>query len=189
MRMHIVTFRKPGRYSITNKIRNCATWQKKRSTIWSLECSCVEIEAGFFQSTKECLELKLKLDSGVTYNSSDKRYITTSDPSTGNFLADDYFTMEVRNISAGSEYSLEGTNYSNANGIFLVVYEDGGSGRKFFQKSGTVKVTSYNASNNKITAELKDLILEEVTINGSTNTSSKVNYGSCRRIKDSTITY
>ena len=149
------------------------------------DASVQSIETGFFQSTKECL--KLELDSDVTYNSSNKRYTMVSSPSTGSIFDDDYFTMQVRNISAGNEYSLAGTNYSNTNGVFLVVYEDGGSGKKFFQKSGTVKVTSYDASNNKITAELKDVILEEVTISGGTST--KVNYGSCRRIKDTTITY
>lgn len=96
--------------------------------------------------------------------------------------------MQLRNISTG-EYTLEGTNYSNANGIFLVVYEDGGSGKKFFQKSGTVNVKSYNSSNNRITAEFKDVVLEEVTINGSTNASSKVPYGSCRKIKNMTLSY
>jgi hypothetical protein len=148
---------------------------------------CVEIETGFFQSTKDCIELTPDA-ANFTYNSSDKRYITTSSPSTGDFFADDYFTMKLRNISTG-EYTLEGTNFSNANGIFLVVYEDGGSGKKFFQKSGTVNIKSYNSSNNRITAEFKDVVLEEVTISGSTNASSKVPYGSCRKIKNMTLSY
>ena len=146
---------------------------------------CVEIESGgTFQSTKDCREITL--GRTLTYNSSDKRYETSYSPNTGNFLKNDTFTMQVRNISTG-EYGLAGTNFGNTNGIFFVVYEDNGSGIKLFQKSGTVNVTSYNASNKKITAELKDVILEEVTISGGSST--KVPYGACLKVKDTTISY
>lgn len=146
---------------------------------------CVEIESGgTFQSTKDCREITL--GRTLTYNSSDKRYETSYSPNTGNFLKNDTFTMQVRNISTG-EYGLAGTNFGNTNGIFFVVYEDNGSGIKLFQKSGTVNVTSYNASNKKISAELKDVILEEVTISGGSST--KVPYGACLKVKDTTLSY
>ncbi len=154
--------------------------------------ACVEIEAGFFESTKDCLELELDTDN-VTFgkNGSRLNYSMTYDKKTGNYFENDIFRMQLYNLGDGvlGEHSLAGTNFGDASGIFFVIYEDMGE-TYFFQKSGSVNVTSYNSSDNKISAELHDLVLEEVTIQSGTQTSAKVPYGRCLKIKNNTtITY
>ena len=153
--------------------------------------ACVEIEAGFFESTKDCLELELDTDN-VTFgkNGSRLNYSMTYDKKTGNYFENDIFRMQLYNLGDGvlGEHSLAGTNFGDASGIFFVIYEDMGE-TYFFQKSGSVNVTSYNSSDNKISAELHDLVLEEVTIQNGTQTSAKVPYGRCLKIKDTTISY
>ena len=144
---------------------------------------CVEIESGgTFKSTLDCLEITLT-NTNLTYNSSTKRYETSYSPNTGNFFTNDTFTMQLRNFSSVENYSLAGTNYSDSNGIFFVIYEDSGA-KYYFQKKGTI---NYNASDKKV--QLTGVMLEEVTINGSTNKSTRVDYGSCLKVKDTTISY
>ena len=152
---------------------------------------CVEIESGgTFKSTLDCLEITLDPDKKLTYNSGRNRYETSYTPRTGSWgdifgdsSAKDYFTMQLRNFSSVENYSLAGTNYSDSNGIFFVIYEDSGA-KYYFQKKGTI---NYNASDKKV--QLTGVMLEEVTINGSTNKSTKVDYGSCLKVKDTTISY
>lgn len=159
---------------------------------------CVEIESGgTFKSTKECREIILE-PTNLTYNSSYNRYETSYTPGTGNIadiifpqgsplhddLAKDYFTMQLRNFNSSVEnYSLAGRNYGDTNGIFFVIYEDSGE-KYYFQKKGTI---NYNASTKKV--QLNGVILEEVTINGSTNKSTRVPYGACLKVTDTTLSY
>ena len=160
---------------------------------------CVEIESGgTFKSTLDCLEITLDTDTKLTYNSGRNRYETSYTPGTGNIadiifpqgsplhddLAKDYFTMQLRNFNSSVEnYSLAGRNYGDTNGIFFVIYEDSGE-KYYFQKKGTI---NYNASTKEV--QLNGVILEEVTINGSTNKSTRVPYGACLKVTDTTLSY
>ena len=111
-------------------------------------------------------------------------------PSTLDFSATDYLTIEIGSLDSAEVagiHEFEGTNYGDPKGLFLVVYEDGGSGRRFFQKKGKVNVKSYTPSNHKITAEFIDVILEEVEISG--HSSSMVHYGSCLKVNNKTVSY
>ena len=143
--------------------------------------ACVEIEAGFFESTKDCLEITV--GTTLNYDSGNQRYSTTNcTPNTGNMMAPDTFSMKFKNITPSGEYDLAGTNYGDGSGIFFVLYEDNGA-KYFFQKSGTVNITGPS------TAVLTDLVLEEVTIQNGTQTSAKVPYGRCLKVKDTTINF
>ena len=180
--------------SISAKLREAheSGYAEDYTLITDANGACVEIEAGFFESTKDCIELELNKD--VTFSKSGSRlnYSMTYDKPTGNYFEKDIFQMQLYNLGSNvlGEHSLIGTNFGDASGIFFVIYEDNGSGTKFFQKSGNVNITSYNSSNNKITAELSDLVLEEVTIQSGSQTSAKVPYGRCLKIKnDTTISY
>ena len=152
---------------------------------------CIEIQSGgTFKSTLDCLEITLDTDTKLTYNSDRNRYETSYTPRTGSWgdilgdsSAKDYFTMQLRNFSSVENYSLAGTNYSDSNGIFFVIYEDSGA-KYYFQKKGTI---NYNASTKKV--QLTGVMLEEVTINSSTNKSTRVPYGACLKVKDTTISY
>ena len=183
--------------SISAKLREAheSGYAEDYTLITDSDGACVEIEAGFFESTKDCIELTLKDD--ITYNSGSQRYEMSYTPNTGNILdsdprSKDYFTMTVRTSNDNDIIkvnSLEGTNLNNEKGIFFVIYEDKGE-TYFFQKSGSVNVTNYNSSDHSITAVLSNLVLEEVTIQSSTQTSSKVPYGRCLKVKNNTtITY
>ncbi|MBO4711771.1 hypothetical protein J5681_07650 [bacterium] len=145
---------------------------------------CVEIESGgTFQSTRDCLEINLT-NTNLTYNSSTKRYETSYSPNTGNFFTNDTFTMQLRNFNSSVEnYSLAGTNYGDTNGIFFVVYEDNGS-KYYFQKKGTI---NYDASAREV--QLNGVMLEEVTFTNSPKSSVMVPYGSCLKVKDTTLSY
>ena len=141
---------------------------------------CVEIESGGeFASTKDCPEITI--GKNLTYNSGTDRYNTTNcTPNYGDIMTPDTFSMKFKNITPSGEYNLAGTNYGDGSGIFFVLYEDNGA-KYFFQKSGTVNITGSS------TAVLTDLVLEEVTFNNGN--SVKTNYGSCRKIKNTTINF
>lgn len=147
---------------------------------------CVEIESGgTFKSTRDCLEITL--DPNLTYNSSYNRYETSYDRNTGAIsgpYSQDFFTMQLRNFNSSVEnYSLAGTNYGDTSGIFFVIYEDYGK-KYYFQKKGTV---NYDASAKKV--QLNGVMLEEVTITNSPKSSAMVPYGSCLKVKDTTLLY
>ena len=152
---------------------------------------CIEIQSGgTFKSTLDCLEITLDTDKKLTYNSGRNRYETSYTPRTGSWgdifgdsSAKDYFTMQLRNFSSVENYSLAGTNYSDSTGIFFVIYEDSGA-KYYFQKKGTI---NYNASTKKV--QLTGVMLEAVTINGSTNKSTRIPYGACLKVTDTTLSY
>ena len=107
----------------------------------------------------------------------------------------------------GSEYNysgnheLAGTNWKDddgySSGVFLYVYADeycdsySGScshGKTYFQKAGTVNVTSAQINSGQmyiLYAELNGVVLEEVTIN-SIGESAPVEQGSCLKIQNNT---
>ena len=148
---------------------------------------CVEIESGgTFKSTLDCLEITLNTDTNLTYNSSYNRYETSYTPNTGAIYGSDsrdFFAMQFRNFSSVENYSLAGTNYGDTNGIFFVIYEDYGN-KYYFQKKGTI---NYDASAREV--QLNGVMLEEVRFTDSPKSSVKIPYGSCLKVKDTTLSY
>ncbi len=84
---------------------------------------------------------------------------------------------------------------SNKEGLLIYVKEDGGA-TIYFQRSGTVNVKDnyddgwlgLNGSAT-ISATLTDVVLEQVTIDESSNESSPVNGGACLKVSNTTLKY
>ena len=159
--------------------------------------------------TQRCTEITLtntELNYDDHHSSLSYRYDifkTTYTPNTGSATTDNFYLKFY-----GSEYNysgdheLAGTNWKNddgySSGLFLYVHEDeycdsySGScshSKTYFQKAGTVNVTSAQFDSGKmyiLYAELNGVVLEEVTINGSTGESVPVSKGACLKIQDNT---
>lgn len=159
--------------------------------------------------TQRCTEITLtntELNYDDHHSSLSYRYDifkTTYTPNTGSATTDNFYLKFY-----GSEYNysgdheLAGTNWKNddgySSGLFLYVHEDeycdsySGScshSKTYFQKAGTVNVTSAQFDSGKmyiLYAELNGVVLEEVTINGSTGESVPVSKGACLKIQNNT---
>ena len=159
--------------------------------------------------TQRCTEITLtntELNYDDHHSSLSYRYDifkTTYTPNTGSATTDNFYLKFY-----GSEYNysgdheLAGTNWKNddgySSGLFLYVHEDeycdsySGScshSKTYFQKAGTVNVTSAQFDSGKmyiLYAELNGVVLEEVTINSSTGESVPVSKGACLKIQDNT---
>ena len=126
----------------------------------------------------------------------DYEYLTTSyTPNTGS-SSTDTFRIEIYDMSDPSgTYDLEGQKYSSQYGVFLLVFEDGGS-KKYFPREGDLNVTyDYDhglfsdINYDSITAKLTGVILEETTIDSSSFQTTPVTNGTCLKIKDTTLNY
>lgn len=144
--------------------------------------------------TTSCKEITLGTD--ITFKKDVPGYYMSYTPNTGSSKTDT-FGMEYEYLNPNSlkgEHYLSGTNYGDKDGLFLIVYEDengDGAARYYFQKKGTVDVTSYDASTNAITAKLTGVVLEEVDIDfeNLTYESTPVLNGKCLKVKDTTISF
>ena len=137
-----------------------------------------------------CTEIALSTE--LTYSDyAIPTYYTTYTPNTGSSTTDT-LVIELKNIpqnDVNGTYNLSGTNYSEDGILDIIVLEDGGV-KYYFQREGTVVISNYNASTHNIKAELKNVILEEVTLNGSPlPVSTPVSNGACLKVKDTTISY
>ena len=105
----------------------------------------------------------------------------------------DEFGFEIYDVDPViGTHNLAGTNYADESGIFLYLYDETDSDedyKMYFQKKGTVKITAYDEETGDITAELKNVKLEEVTIDFSTYLTVAVPGGKCLSVKDTAFTY
>lgn len=135
---------------------------------------------------------EIALSTKLTYSDyTIPTYYTTYTPNTGSSTTDT-LVIELKNIpqnDVNGTYNLSGTNYSEDGILDIIVLEDDGV-KYYFQREGTVVISNYNASTHNIKAELKNVILEEVTLNGSPlPVSTPVSNGACLKVKDTTVSY
>ena len=137
-----------------------------------------------------CETITLNTDS-VTYTAKNKIYSATYTPNTGDAETDDIFRMQLFQVDPLTDeqpYDLEGTNYADDAGIFILVWEDN-SAKAYFQQKGTVNITDYDATTGNITAAFSGIRVEQVTIENGTYKSTPVAGGKCYDIADTTFTY
>ncbi len=112
-------------------------------------------------------------------------------------VSSDYTTFELYDVIEAGEYDLADTNYTDCT-VCMQLFEETtvddegsmtGIGRRYFQKSGKVNVTSFNDATGAINASLNKVRLVEVTVDSSTWISTEVAGGKCYDIKDVTFSY
>ena len=154
--------------------------------------------------TSECSEITLDTTLELYQaNSSSVTFKTSYEPDTGNAGKDTLYIklLELKNFGGTTwgwatsgepkQFSLVNTNYNDNKGLLMYIYEDDGN-KKYFQREGTVDVTYKYYHGlipivyyDDVTAALTGVILEEVTIDDSNN-STPVSNGACLRVKDNT---
>lgn len=108
----------------------------------------------------------------------------------------DYTTFELYDAIEAGSYDLAGTNYADCD-VCMQLFEDiqydeegymTGIGKRFFQKSGTVTVNSFNETTGAIDAALNNVRLVEVTVDSDWN-STEVAGGKCYDITNTPFAY
>ena len=153
------------------------------------------------ETPEECTQITLtnniniEGDGGIDHPDNSVFY-TDYTPNTGSSeKADTFYVKFVGLTSFEGEFKLEGKNMNNKEGLLIYVKEDGGT-TIYFQRSGTVNVKDdyddgwlgLNGSAT-ISATLTDVVLEQVTIDESSNESSPVNGGACLKVSNTTLKY
>ena len=150
------------------------------------QTSCVEYEC-----SKITLNNNPEYEGDLEYNFYSYNFHHTPAVANG-----DYTTFELYDAIEAGEYDLADTNYADCTVCMQlfeeIEYDDEGNmtgiGRRYFQKSGKVNVTSFNDANGAISASFNKVRLVEVTVD-SNWTSSEVAGGKCYDIEDAPFTY
>lgn len=128
--------------------------------------------------------------ANVTFNDSYMTYEMPYTPNSGGEY--DMFSLQLFYVDPViGTHELAGTNYSDETGIFIFVYDETDSEeyKIYFQKKGQVKISAYDEETGNITAELKDVKLEQVTINENDYSTTPVAGGKCYNVKDVKFSY
>ncbi|MBP5405521.1 hypothetical protein J6Z19_00020 [bacterium] len=124
------------------------------------------------------------------YDSYYGSYYMPYTPSAGG--AYDEFSLQLYYVDpVVGTHELAGTNYADDSGIFIFLYDETESDdyKTYFQKKGQVIITAYDEETMSITAEFKDIKLQEVTVEDSTYFTAPVTGGKCLSVQNTTFTY